>query len=1084
MKYFISSLLCICFVVIFLFIINTNAADDSINISPSIIFEDSTELYPIELVDKEREDEKIAVYTKNYGEFTKPFGTDTHEYIVVNDIIVHKNTNGTNGTHIPPNGYVISYTGSDKYLIQKIAVGNGLKLSNIEIPICPDMYFILYDTLVPIDEINAVRNANQTVLYNPSYGTTTKTNPWGIELTIVNDNITKIADITNDSEIQGINNSQIPPDGVVISIHVGSPFYKLVHEKAKQGDNVEVYADAKLYNASKIKYAAYNPRTIADNPAAWDFEKNKPYDSFRGPEQLIIYDSSYGEFTGTNPYGYEIAVNSEGKITSTGGNDSKIPEEGYVLSGHGESLKWLQKYALLGARVITNPEKKEITIIHTPDSYLNRALFSIKSAQVRLDLARLQFLDISYDNVQKVIDRAAGKLLNLKAQLEKGQYEGLSNTVEDIQKDADKAYFMSFESINTENRAVWLRPRDTGIDEIRNRLDMLESININTIYLETYWNGYAIYPTENEILKQNPMFKEFDVLDSYIEEAHLRGIEVHAWVENFLVGLPIAEKKPEWLNMSRKGDTHYLENGVSKYYFMNPALPEVRDFLSKLYKELIKNYEIDGIQFDYLRYPNSGDYTNDFGYDAYTRQLFENYSGVDPIALKPGNPLWHKWCDFREHLVSSYAYRVFSELKSLKPEIHISADIWPDYDDTLIDIYQNPKAWTKKDFINTLIPMSYYLNEEPVVDDIINSWAFARGHTEISSGIAAFTKVDTKVLIRQIEAIRAANTNGIAIFEYESLFNSNYDNALKLGAFSTPSSATNKNQEQSIKAVLKNILRKIDDIYLKNNGINNKQSKKYKSLIEKIQVSLNTDNNESAYSLKRNIQEIIKTINNDENLNEEIASRISIDLNRAINIVEGYIANIRLMENHLVEEFQVELPQSDIQHNILIPFKVRAIFNDNTIMYLDKTQYTINSVYSNLTETNTQMTITIDILDSFKFNTAKDLNKRIQFTIGQDGKPVSNDLVKDTLRAYETGYTNVKLDWGSRVVNSEIVGYAVFRDDKEIIRTSSTSFKDFDLHSNETYTYEVHGFDLTGNIVFRSNNATIKTRELPLLASQ
>jgi uncharacterized lipoprotein YddW (UPF0748 family) len=1033
----------------FLFQININADYSGINATPSIIFEGSSESYPIDLVDAEREENKIILYTKNYGEFTKPFGTHTHEYVIVNDIIAQANSSGANGTYIPPSGYVISYTGNDEKLIGRFAVGASLTLSNMDIPVSPDMYFILEDMLIPIDQVNTVRDANRIVLYNSAYGTSTKTNPWGMELTVADGIITGIADMTTAE-----NNSQIPTDGVVISIHSGSPYYKQVQEKAKQGGNIKVSADAKLYNASKIKYAAYNPMTIADNPAAWDMDKGKPYDSFRGPEQLIIYDSSYGESTGTNPYGYEVAVNSEGKITSTGGNDSEIPEGGYILSGHGESLKWLQKYALLGSTVITDPGKKEVTIILTPDSYMSRASLSIESAQDRLDLARLQYLDIPYDDVQEAIDLAAAKLANLNKQIEEGQYENLGNTVQEIQKSADKACFMTFESVKTENRAVWIRPRDTNANDVKKRFDMLESININTIYLETHWNGYTIYPTDNELMEQNPMFKGFDVLASYLKEAHSRGIEVHAWVENFLVALPIAEKKPEWLNISRKGDNYYLENGVTKYYFMNPALPQVRDFLSELYKNLVKKYNIDGIQFDYLRYPNSGDYTNDFGYDTYTRQLFMDFSGSDPIALKPGDPLWQKWCEFREYITSSYACRIFSELKSLKPQIHISADIWPDYDDTLADIYQNPKTWVNKDYINTLIPMSYYLNEKPVVDDLVNSWAFSRGHSQVSSGIATFNKVDTKMLIKQIDAARASNASGVAIFEYESLFNGDYADALKLGTFSTPSAVTNKDPEQSIKAILNDIVRKLDDIYLKNNGIDNSQRNKYKGLIEKIQVNFNEVDKEAVYSLKNDMQEMLKSLNCDENLNEEVSMRISADLNRAINIIDGYIANTRFKESHRVKEFQVELPL----------MKVKAIFDDNTVMYLDRTQYTVH---------DGQMAITIDISDSFKFNTVKDLNKRIEFT--------KVSTVQRALRASETGYSTVMLEWGSTIIDPGIAGFILYRNDKEILRTSSHSFRDDNLHPDETYTYEVHGFDASGNIVYESDPVTVKTRA-PLVA--
>ena len=1019
MRFIKGALFCICFAVVFAAQTNVCAAYDIKNAAPSIVFEDSF-LYPIESVDKEKEESKIIVYTRNYGEFTGPFAADTHEFIVVNNIIVHKSNGGSRGTYIPSNGCVISYTGNDTDFLDRFRIGGELKFLNIDIPFYPDMYFVLDDLMVPIDKINALRGANETILYNPYYGTTTNTNPWGMELTVENNIITKLSDMSSDEGTNPKNNSSIPTEGMVISIHSGSPYYRQVHEKAKLGDSIAVYDDSSLlFSAAKIKYAALNPRSLEDNPAAWDAKEGKVYDGFRGPNQLIIYDESYDEHTGTNPYGYEVAVNSSGNIISAGGNNSKIPEGGYILSGHGDSSKWLERYANLGAAVVISTEKKEAAIIHTPDTYIRRAAYSIKSAEDRLDMARLKLLDIPYDDIQSAIGIAKHKLQKIQMQLDNGEYEGLINTVKIIQKEAEDAYFMAFESAKAENRAVWLRPRDTGIDEIRDRLDMLKSININTVYLETYWNGYSIYPTDNEIIQQNPMFKGFDVLSAYIKEAHLRNIEIHAWVENFLAGLPIAEKKPEWMAVSRKGEPYYLENGKTKYYFMNPALPEVREFLSDLYKELVKKYELDGIQFDYLRYSNSDDYTNDSGYDTYTRQLFMNYTGADPISLKPGDPLWQKWCEYRTFIISSYACRVFSEMKSMRPEIRISADVWPDYDKTLTDIYQDPKSWTKNDYIDILIPMSYYLSEGQVVEDLLNTWAFAKGHSHVNSGIATFTKVDAKVLIRQIEAIRATSTNGIAVFECESLFNGGYDDALKLGAFSTPSMPINRDPEESARTVIREIIRKIDDIYVINNGMSNEQAVKYKKLFEGIEAECKEDKANSAYSIKNAMREALQTLNSDEYLNEEIMMQIRISLNCAINIIDAYISDIRFMENHKVKQFQAELPFKDIKINEEIPVKVRAVFDDNTVMYLDKTQYEIKSdnpdnaeIIDNrliIKKGKAGAKITINVLDSFSFNNVKGSERKVELTIDQRGNAMTGSPDQGILKASETGCGNVSL---------------------------------------------------------------------------
>lgn len=1094
MKYFIRTMTWIFFFTALLFPFGVAAADNTSTSAPAVIFEDGTE-FPADLIDKDREEGKIAVYTINYGEFTKPFTTNTHEFVIVNNIVVNKSTNGLNGTYIPPNGCVLSYTGNDEAFVDNLDIGSNLTLVNIDIPVLPDMYFIIGDILVPIDNINTVRDANQVILYNPSFGESTKTNVWGMELTVVDNTITQIADLSNNKEIPSGSNSMIPEKGLVLSIHVGSPYYKQLHEKAKPGDTIKVSADAKLYNASKIKYAAYNPRTIEDNPEAWDKYEGKPYDGFRGPNQLIIYDSSYGDSTGTNPYGYEVTLSDDGIITGSGGNDLTIPEGGYILSGHGDSLKWLEKYALLGATVTLNSEKKEVTIILSPESYLNRADYSIRTAKNSLELARQQYLDIQYDKVSETIGIAEEMQKKLEEQVNQSQYEGLTKAAEEIQEIADNAYYMTFESIRIENRAVWLRPRDTGIEQIKKRLDMLKELNINILYLETYWNGYAIYPTGNAILQQNPIFNGLDILEVYLKEAHARGIEVHAWVENFLTDLPVAAKKPEWMSVSRKGDTYYLENGTTKYHFLNPALPEVRNFLSDLYKNLVRKYNLDGIQFDYMRYSHSGNYTNDFGYDSYTRQLFNSYTGTDPIDLKPDDKLWEKWCSFRTQLISTYAYRVISEVKSLKPGIRVSADVWPEYDKTLSDIFQDPKSWVRNDYINSLIPMSYYLYEGPVADDIMNSLEFSRGYSQITSGIASFNKVDTKVFLKQIAAIRKTNTNGIAIFEFETLFNRNYSSVLKPGAFSTSAAVTNKSPVKSVSLLLDDIIRKIDDIYVTNDGMTDVQSKIYKKLIREINTVIpdDTPDSKAAYSVKNSIEEVILTLSKDESLNKEIKNRIVYDLKNAVNIVEGYISSNRFITDHEVRRFQIELPFKTAASVTNIPFKVKAVFDDGSSMYLDKTQYKIYSgkeAAADIVEDRLLIKdekimslITIDILDSFSFNTAKGVPRKAEFVINRNGSAVW-DPEYGVLKAHDVSFTTVKLDWGSTVIDSDIIGYIVYCNGKEIARTPEYYFDDRNLQPGGTYTYFIKGFDSTGNIIYESSEITAETKALPLLASE
>ena len=1054
---------------------------------PKIVFENGAACF-IDLVDKEREQEQVAIYTRNFGEYTKPFTNGIVELVIVNNIVAYKNTNGLKGTYIPADGYVISYAKEKADLVNNVNIGDEAALINLDVPILPEKYFKLGDLIIPIDDVNSQRNANCIVLYDSSYGKSTKTNGWGMELTVVDGAVCDIADIKNDGGVVD-NNSPIPSNGVVISIHSGNSFYNQLHENVKLGDKVTVVTDnMKLYSAGKNTYDAFNPMSIEDNPLAWDKKNDKPYDGFRGPDQIIIYDSSYGDYTGTNPYGYEVAVQEDGKIMNVGGNNLQIPDGGFVISGHGIRANWLQSYARLGSRVILNKEKHEVRIIFTPDSYVDTADLAIEAAQDCLNLAKIQYIDIDYDEIQNKIDLTKPQMQKVHELLSQGEYRELIQTVNDIQNEANIAYYMTFESPKVENRAVWHRPRETSIDEVKQRLDMLQDININTVYLETYWNGYSIYPTNNEIMEHNPIYNGFDVLQAYITEAHARGIKLYAWVEDFLVGQNVAQKKPEWMIESKQGDRYFKDSLGTKYYYLNPALPEVRDFISGMYKELVKKYDIDGMQFDYMRYPESGDYSNDFGYDSYTRQLFKNYAGADPASLTAEDELWQDWCDFRVGIINSFAYRVISEVKSIKPDIQISIDVWPDYNKTIIDTFQNPKDWISQDYINTIIPMSYYLYEQPVVEDINKTQAFAKGHAQVNVGLATTTKPDIQIFLRQIAAARAASANGVGIFELQSLFSGGYDSALKLGVFRQPA-ITTEDTEQSVNLMFSDILRKIDDIYLKYGGMDNKEAQKYKELVRNIKVDFKNDKDaaKSAGSIKSNIEDLIDIVDSDETLNMQVAAKIKADLNAALNILEEYISNHSFMANHKVREFQAVIPVKMLKEEKEAPLKAKAVFCDNSsaIMYLDSSQYNIITSDAQIADIDDDVlrinkkgraTVIIEILDTFNFDTYKSADNKIRFTVNKNNKDVvaSSDLGK--LTASDVTDTQAALSFTATVVDSDIAGYTLYRNGKKISGNFDGIFIDENLQPDTIYYYEIRGFDASGKKIFRSNQTTIRTK--------
>lgn len=915
--------------------------------------------YDVDGINTQAGVDDLIIYTSEYGEWTDAFDSTVAQAIVVNDIVVEINTNGTRGTYIPINGYVLSGSGVKKDLIQALEIGEKILTANITIPTLPEKYAVINGVVIPIDKINSARGANEVILYDSSYGASTKTNPWGMEITVVDNIVTNVVDFDGTD-----NNSSIPSNGVVISIHSGSPYFKKLSGQVVVGSVVQIVMNKRyIYNASKISYDAMNPKTREDNPKGWDDSANAPYAGFRGADQLIIYDISYGSNTGTNQWGFEVTVNGEGKIVKVGGNSNDIPEDGFVLSGHGIKADWLKKNALIGATVNVDTDKKEVLILVTPESHIERSKLGIKAEESRFINSKDNFLDIRYKEIEQYINNAKNYVEDAEMKLVEKDYVEMLKILDKAEAEISKAHFSNYESRKVETRAVWIRPKETNAEQVAKRLDELQAMNINTIYLETWWDGYTIYPTENTITEQNPMYGGFDVLKCYIEEAHKRGMELHAWVETFLVGVgtsgandggPVKAKKPEWLLISRKGDNfEYVGGYNAKFYFANPALPEVRDFIMDIYLEIVKKYDIDGLQLDYIRYPDAKDGSNDFGYDEYTRSLFQKEYGVDPITVMPGHELWTEWCKFRANFINTFVYRVFNEIKAIKPKVEISADVWPDYVKGPTLKMQEAKDWVTKGYIDTIIPMSYTLDSKATAADTRNTNEFADKKTFVTVGLSTQIGLSHEELVGQVFAANSNMAEGTALFEFESLVRNRYGDKLLMGIFSNKAVSPSRNPVNSIKIMLEDVARKISEIYVPYDGMDEAKASEYLSEIELILDSSIFNgkgkiDRKDLEKIKTKIEKLLKKVNTDMSINIKVADRIKYDLGLCINILEKCAAREVFIEEHKVEKLIVECPISKVGDAAEV--RVKAVFaeGENVIMYLDPSHYKVRSSNPNV----------------------------------------------------------------------------------------------------------------------------------------
>ena len=337
----------------------------------------------------------------------------------------------------------------------------------------------------------------------------------------------------------------------------------------------------------------------------------------------------------------------------------------------------------------------------------------------------------------------------------------------------------SAEEAENPMRALWLRPKEKTAAQVEAAVEKIADAGINTIFLETVFNGYTIFPVEYDYTYQNPMYNGFDVLQAYIDECHERGIQLHCWVESFFIGMawensggPVYAAKKDWLLTDTNGN-NYEDTMYGPMYFLNPARPECREWIVSLYEILVENYDIDGLQLDYVRYPQK---TNsiDYGFDDYTISAFEAEYGCSPYD-EPS-----KFVLFKQQQVTEFVKACSTELKAINPDLILSLSVYPFYQDGKNLFMQTAELWMSKGYGDLVVPMAYYENQ---INSITSNTIKVAGGSEknVVIGLSAQNGFTVDSLSRQANTV-LNNGVGVAFFEYESFFNGGYANTLKTGA--------------------------------------------------------------------------------------------------------------------------------------------------------------------------------------------------------------------------------------------------------------------------------------------------------------
>ena len=445
-------------------------------------------------------------------------------------------------------------------------------------------------------------------------------------------------------------------------------------------------------------------------------------------DELVKYDKS--NIVDRNQWGYEVGVNKNGNIISKG-ILVDLPEDGYILSGHGIYSDLINNRLQIGDYIIY--ENLHATIYRdTVIQIVNSIGLQTNLLVEKYNKFRNNKIPLYYDEIAKKIN----KLILYYNSINKDELNFTIKSYFDI-KDFDyesiiqEIKYLFIEPNPVETQALWHTPNlvfnfydESKKEGIIKFLQDVKETGFNRVYLETNSIGVSYY--HSDILVPHEIFgKPYDeykdYLECFIEEAHKLNIEVITWVQVFRAretGEPLAPcYKEEWLSIDYDGNT---------CNFFDSTNPEVHEFLLRQFSELVENYHIDGIEYDYIRYDDSNiiyypSKIIDYGYTEVSIKMFKElygYSETEDIKeiLKNEKSRW-EWVEFKKQRITDLLETSKVELSKLNPNLTFTAAVY--YDPATINTFmQDWPKWLDNETINYVEPMmyqkdtSYFINHD------------------------------------------------------------------------------------------------------------------------------------------------------------------------------------------------------------------------------------------------------------------------------------------------------------------------------------------------------------------------------------
>src|SRR5437868_12472238 len=329
-----------------------------------------------------------------------------------------------------------------------------------------------------------------------------------------------------------------------------------------------------------------------------------------------------------------------------------------------------------------------------------------------------------------------------------------------------------------EYRALWVDAFHDGIKspaQVEKLVADARRANLNTLLVQVRKTGDAYFNRSDEPrAKDITGPRDFDPLAYVIRLAHasVPRIEVHAWVNTFFSG----QSSRVYVQHGNVWGNRTVDGAASGY--VDPGVPEVQIYMHRVFMNIARNYQVDGIHLDFVRYPGAT-----WGYSQSALDSYAAETGATATP-DPSDPQWQAW---RRARVTAFVRDLHHDLQEERPSIKLSGALIcfgagplsaADWSRTsaFTSVFQDWRDWIVRGYVDFAVPTNYdsdWRAREKGWFGPLPAFAKDSGFANrVVIGVGAFLNYPEDTLA-QIRRVLAASTGGnkvlgVAIYSYAS----------------------------------------------------------------------------------------------------------------------------------------------------------------------------------------------------------------------------------------------------------------------------------------------------------------------------